>query len=63
MMLEFILACFVWSARRRAIETARAYAHGHATLAQLNAAWAAARAAARAWQTKRLFEYLNGVRT
>ena len=48
---------------RRAIETARRYAHGQATDEELAAARAAARAAAwtaeRRWQTERLWGYLT----
>jgi hypothetical protein len=51
-----------------AVRVARRYAVGDATDEELDAAWASARAAAwdaawasaRAWQTERLFQYLNG---
>jgi len=49
---------------RHAIEIARRYVNGEVSRDELYAAWAAARAAARAaeqkWQAKRLRYYLNG---
>ena len=42
-----------------ALEVARRYADGQATDKELEAAWAAAWAAARAWQSARLREYLE----